>query len=322
MRSSRSFMMRWICTSESPAAGFPPSPATPRWEWWGISSPLRCASVWCGIVPRLLPTAPTAHRPCAALLPPTRPSGRIQASPQPTTICLLPCCRHELGWHPKTHLTHVSGEGCRISGKVTVSRVPGSLRISAQSRVHSFDPLLMNVTHHVDSLLFVSPGQDGTERLLMADAMSYWRRMSAGDRDGLSAGRGMGEAQLRKNSFVMHSQATTLKHYLKVVPTRNVFLGQDQPLDTYQYSSNYAEFAPHRGALEMHLAGEAFEPATLVPQTIFSYDISPLRIVHRQHSEGLDGYLTQLCAVVGGVFTVFGLIDNVVHAGVKAVKQD
>jgi hypothetical protein len=228
-----------------------------------------------------------------------------------------------------TRLTHVSGEGCRISGKLTVSRVPGSLRISAQSRIHSFDPLLMNVTHHIDSLLFVSPGQDGTERLLMADAMSYWRRMSAGDRAGLGVGlglgaarRGMGEAQLRKSSFVMHSQATTLKHYLKVVPTRNLFLGQDQPLDTYQYSSNYAEFSPHLGALEMHSAGEASEPAALVPQAIVSYDISPLRIVHRQHAQGLGSYLTQLCAVVGGVFTVFGLIDNAVHAGVKAVKQD
>lgn len=208
---------------------------------------------------------------------------------------------------------------------MTVSRVPGSLRISAQSRLHSFDPLLMNVTHHVDSLLFVSPGQDVTERLLMADAMVYWRRTSGGAGATLgqgSAGGGMGEAQLRKQSFVMHSQATTLKHYLKVVPTRSLLLGEDQPLDTYQYSSNYAEFSPHRGALEMHSAGESFERATLVPQTVFSYDISPLRIVHRQQAEELGDYLTQLCAVVGGVFTVFGLIDNAVHAGVKAVKQD
>jgi len=41
-----------------------------------------------------------------------------------------------------------------------------------------------------------------------------------------------------------------------------------------------------------------------------------------QSSERLGDFLTQLCAVVGGVFTVFGLIDNVIHAGVKAVKQD
>jgi len=27
---------------------------------------------------------------------------------------------HGLGWHPLTHLSHLSGEGCRLSGKVSV----------------------------------------------------------------------------------------------------------------------------------------------------------------------------------------------------------
>ena len=37
------------------------------------------------------------------------------------------------GFHPLTHLSHRAGEGCQVSGGVLISRVPGSLRFSAQS---------------------------------------------------------------------------------------------------------------------------------------------------------------------------------------------
>ena len=120
----------------------------------------------------------------------------------------------------------------------------------------------------------------------------------------------------------MHRQATTLKHFLKVVPTRSVMRAAPAPLDSYQYSTTFNEFSPHEAKLAMHVAGEDLEPRALVPQTVFSYDISPLRVGHRQAVGSFGDYLTQLCAVVGGVFTVFGLIDNVIHAGVKAAKQD
>lgn len=307
--------------------------------------------------------------------------------------------------------------------------MPGSLRVSAQSQLHSFDPLNMNVTHHVDALLFLTPGADPTQRLVVSDALAYWKRSGAKRRaatandavlDAMVGAGGMGEAQLRKSTFTMHmqetarpqrrsksgaaavarcrllrsspaappgasaslrtgdshplaargrtlaatpwpqphlgstsaghasqttaaigddnaqatllkrhhaealpphSQATTLKHYLKVVPTRNLLL-DGGALDSFQYASNFAEFQPRAVTLALHSASEMFEPHALVPQTVFAYDISPLRVVHRQKARSFGDYVTQLCAVIGGVFTVFGLIDNVIHAGVKAVKQD
>ena len=59
-----------------------------------------------------------------------------------------------------------------------------------------------------------------------------------------------------------------------------------------------------------------------VPNAVFSYDISPYRVVHREERQSLGSFLTQLCAIVGGCFTVFGLIDSALFYGVKAVKQD
>ena len=141
----------------------------------------------------------------------------------------------------------------------------------------------------------------------------------------------------------MHEQATTLKHYLKVVPQRRVAvdgrvsdtfplgsglglglvgLANPDPIpsqvsDTFQYSTNYNEFRP------TDLKPHAADPQQrLVPNAVFSYDISPYRVVHREESQSLGSFLTQLCAIVGGCFTVFGLIDSALFYGVKAVKQD
>ena len=55
---------------------------------------------------------------------------------------------------------------------------------------------------------------------------------------------------------------------------------------------------------------------------MYKRQVSPYRVVHRETAQSFGSYLTQLCAVVGGVFTVFGLVDGALYNGIKAVKQD
>lgn len=215
----------------------------------------------------------------------------------------------EAGFHPLTHLSHRAGEGCQVSGGVLISRVPGSLRFSAQSpqAAHSFDPLMMNASHHVSALLFVPPLYDRSSQIEWSSQLTT---------HSLGAITDPGEAALRQETFVMHEQATTLKHYLKVVPQRRVAV-DGRVSDTFQYSTNYNEFRP------TDLKPHAADPQQrLVPNAVFSYDISPYRVVHREERQSLGSFLTQLCAIVGGCFTVFGLIDSALFYGVKAVKQD
>ena len=85
----------------------------------------------------------------------------------------------------------------------------------------------------------------------------------------------------------------------------------------YQYSTDYSEF--HPTGLKPHTADEQ---QRLVPNTAFSYSMSPLRIIHRSSTQSLGSLLTQLCAVVGGVFTTFGLIDSILFWGATAAKRD
>ena len=104
------------------------------------------------------------------------------------------------GFHPLTHLSHRAGEGCQVSGGVLISRVPGSLRLSAQSpqSAHSFDPLMMNASHHVSALLFIPPLFD------RASAIEWSSQLTT---HSMGAIIDPGEAALREQTFLMTEQA-------------------------------------------------------------------------------------------------------------------
>ena len=47
-----------------------------------------------------------------------------------------------------------------------------------------------------------------------------------------------------------------------------------------------------------------------VPQARFAYDISPMAVVVRKEDRKWYDFLTSLCGIIGGTFTVVGLIDG------------
>lgn len=52
----------------------------------------------------------------------------------------------------------------------------------------------------------------------------------------------------------------------------------------------------------MHLTG-----------VFFIYDISPIMVKFSEKKKSLTYFLTSLCAIVGGVFTVAGIIDSAIY---------
>lgn len=58
------------------------------------------------------------------------------------------------------------------------------------------------------------------------------------------------------------------------------------------------------------------------PTVIFSYDFSPLRVLISETRAELVTFLTQVCAIIGGVFTVVGIVDSVLfHASDLIAKK-
>ena len=266
-------------------------------------------------------------------------------------------------FHPLTHLTHTSGEGCMVHGRVTVSRVPGSMRLSAQSLFHSFDPLGMNVTHHVDAMLFAAPGAECPHLKAVTQAEQVWandeqfscayrRAMNAliDHRDALARGAErapVGEATLLSSRFVMHEQAMTLKHYLKVVPYHYTFV-DGETHHTYMYKANYNEYRPRKlewyeGKADAHVDTQLVRHAShypppptrpastpsdacvarlrQVPNAVFHYDISPVMVVVNEETQSFASFVTKICAVIGGIYTVIGLVDNTIYHTGSALKK-
>jgi len=191
------------------------------------------------------------------------------------------------------------GEGCQLTGSVSISRVPGNLRISAASSEHSFNMAVMNVSHHVDKLIFSS----FKETLRLRHVLPLEQRSGL-----LSA------------SYGMHQEVATLKHYLKVVPFQYQFLDGERQ-HTYLYKANYNEYKPRR--LEWYEGkADAYVDTDLVPNAAFHYDISPVMVVVEEETQSFSSFVTKICAVIGGIYTVVGLLDNVVyHTGQKLQKM-
>jgi len=50
-----------------------------------------------------------------------------------------------------------------------------------------------------------------------------------------------------------------------------------------------------------------------VPEAKFSYDLSPMAVVVTSKGRRWYDFVTSVCAIIGGTFTVVGLIDTLLH---------
>jgi len=53
----------------------------------------------------------------------------------------------------------------------------------------------------------------------------------------------------------------------------------------------------------------------------FRYDISPITVEYTHYRDNILSFFIQICAILGGVFTVTGIIDSMIHKSVKALLR-
>lgn len=176
------------------------------------------------------------------------------------------------------------GEGCKIRGVVLVNRVPGNFHISAHSKAHSFQPGKLNMTHTVGYMTFGRQLSPAMKRLLPSEV--------AAAHDGLQG-----------SMHLAAGQNTTLEHYLKVVHTSYAL--SRRTIDTYQYTAN----------------SNHYQDGGSLPAAVFAYDMSPMQVLVKEERKSFASFLTQLCAIIGGVFTVTGLLDGLVYHGGNTIRR-
>jgi hypothetical protein len=62
-------------------------------------------------------------------------------------------------------------------------------------------------------------------------------------------------------------------------------------------------------------------PAEGLPAVYFRYDLSPVTVKFTQVRDSFFHFLVQVCAIVGGIYTVAGLVDNLIHTSVSKLLR-
>merc|ERR1711981_185104 len=185
-------------------------------------------------------------------------------------------------------------EGCQIYGYLEVNRVGGSFHIAPGKsfiinhvHVHDVNPFAstdFNLTHHIRHVSF---GQQ--------------LRDDQGNNQALNP--------LDDTLAVAEKGAMMFQYYVKIVPTTYT-----QPDGSF-FPSNQFSVTRHSKVVSV-MAGESG-----MPGVFFTYELSPVMVKFSPKEKSVGHFLTGLCAIIGGVFTVAGILDKLIYTSTRLIEQ-
>ncbi|GJY98683.1 disulfide isomerase-like protein 5-4 [Tanacetum coccineum] len=178
--------------------------------------------------------------------------------------------------------------GCRIEGFVRVKKVPGSIVVSPRSESHSFDASQINMSHVISSFNF---GKKVTPKT-MSDLKRLRHYIESHDK---LAGKSYINVEDRTN--------VTIEHYLQVVKTE-VMSSSYQLIEDYEYTAH-----------------SSLVHALTIPVAKFHFEPSPMQILVTEDPKSFSHFITNVCAIIGGVFTVAGILDSLLHNTMRLAKK-
>ncbi|KAG7541318.1 Thioredoxin-like superfamily [Arabidopsis thaliana x Arabidopsis arenosa] len=181
--------------------------------------------------------------------------------------------------------------GCRIEGYMRVKKVPGNLMVSARSGSHSFDSSQMNMSHVVNHLSF--------GRRIMPQKFSELKRLSP--YLGLSHDRLDGRPFINQRDL---GPNVTIEHYLQIVKTEVVKSNGQALVEAYEYTAH-----------------SSVAHSYYLPVAKFHFELSPMQVLITENSKSFSHFITNVCAIIGGVFTVAGILDSILHHSMTLMKK-
>jgi hypothetical protein len=187
-------------------------------------------------------------------------------------------------------------EGCNAYGSLEVPKVPGNFHFGPSQGAQSA------YQHVADVIAFTYGAFNVTHRV---NVLSFGPYLPDNVRKG---------SPLHGRSVFLGEGTGMHQYFLKLVPLIYAPL-RAAPMLSYQYS-----VTEHVRKLDASQA--QVEAATgLLPGVFFNYELSPLRVRIEERRRSLGHFLTNCCAIVGGVFTVMGLVDTLVHRALRVSKS-
>lgn len=182
----------------------------------------------------------------------------------------------------------VDGEQCHVRGKIHVYKVTGKVQFSFNSKIFFVEELrrqypeeaaLLKLTHVLKSLTFGD----------VAQHLHILFRFGATDHTKFDMMN-----LVNDNVYAHDLERKDYFYFLKLVP--HIFIDEisDEEFKSYSYSLNHNSKASQNdiGLISM------------------IFDFTPVNMKITKHRRDLPRFLVSLCAIVGGVFVIFGLLNR------------
>jgi len=195
-------------------------------------------------------------------------------------------CARE-GWSEK--MASMSGEACQVYGYLLVNKVAGNFHFAPgksfqqhHMHVHDLQPLKNFKFNVSHSINRLSFGKEFPGVINPLDAVKK--------NDPRDSGQGM------------------YQYIIKVVPT--IYEDKNgEVLNTNQFS------------VTEHFKQLSADGSHGLPGVFFMYELSPIMVKFTERTKSFAHFLTGVCAIIGGVFTVAGLLDSFIYHGMKSIKK-
>ena len=180
-------------------------------------------------------------------------------------------------------------EGCQVYGYLEVNRVGGSFHIAPGK---SFS---LNHIHVHDVQPFSTSDFNLTHTIRH---LSFGRNVpgKTDPIDGVTA--------------VAERGSEMFQYYVKIVPTTFA------RVDGSTFVTNQFSVTRHNKAIMSGLMGDSG-----MPGVFFSYEMAPVMVKYQQKEKSFGHFASGLCAIIGGVFSVAGIIDKLVYNSARILQH-
>ncbi|KAJ6806403.1 endoplasmic reticulum-Golgi intermediate compartment protein 3-like [Iris pallida] len=176
------------------------------------------------------------------------------------------------------------GEGCNIHGFLEVNKVAGSIHFTPGKSFH-------HANFHIYDVSF----QREYNISHHINKLSFGKEFPGvvNPLDGVQ--------------WMQEASSGMYQYFIKVVPT------------IYTHITGYKIHSNQFSVTEHFVEGNVY-PKPL-PGVLLVYDFSPIKVIFTEENSSLLHFLTNFCAIIGGVFTVAGILDAIFYHGHRAIKK-
>lgn len=172
--------------------------------------------------------------------------------------------------------------------------MPGHFHLEMRSKHHNINPTMTNLSHVVNHLSFGPVLPRSATRQLEGLPKEFFSMDST--------------QPMNDHYYVNNKLHQAFHHYIKVVSTTLGVNGRKKNKEgilAYQMvqSSQIMQYNEED-----------------IPEARFAYDLSPMAVVISRKGKHWYEFVTSICALIGGTFTVLGLISGFLNLVLKPKK--